>query len=84
MFIANATLTSKGQITIPKRVREKLGVTTGDQISFVIIGDEIRITKSFLDILKEMQEGFKGLAEELGVKNEEDVQKLVDEVRHQR
>lgn len=31
-----ATITSKGQITLPKEVREALRVSTGDQIDFVI------------------------------------------------
>ena len=30
-----ATVTSKGQITIPKAVRESLGVETGDRVEFV-------------------------------------------------
>ena len=30
-----ATITSKGQITLPKEVREALGVTTGDRVEFV-------------------------------------------------
>ena len=30
-----AKLTSKGQITIPKAVREELGVTTGDKLLFI-------------------------------------------------
>jgi len=32
-----ATLTSKGQITIPVEVREALGVDTGDRVEFVEI-----------------------------------------------
>ena len=33
--MAVATLTSKGQITIPVAVREKLGLATGDRVEFV-------------------------------------------------
>ncbi len=39
-----ATLTSKGQITLPRKVREQLGVRTGDPVDFVIGADgEIRV-----------------------------------------
>ena len=31
----SATVTSKGQITIPKPVRDGLGVETGDRVEFV-------------------------------------------------
>jgi len=31
-----ATLTSKGQITIPKEIREQLKVQTGDRIEFFV------------------------------------------------
>lgn len=34
-----ATLTSKGQITVPKRVREALAVQPGDKIAFRIHDD---------------------------------------------
>jgi antitoxin PrlF len=30
-----ATLTSKGQVTIPREVREALGIGTGDRVEFV-------------------------------------------------
>jgi AbrB family looped-hinge helix DNA binding protein len=33
--MATATLTSKGQITLPKEVRERLGVEAGDKVEFV-------------------------------------------------
>jgi AbrB family looped-hinge helix DNA binding protein len=35
--MTTATLTSKGQITIPVEVREALGVDTGDRVEFVEI-----------------------------------------------
>jgi antitoxin PrlF len=33
--MSTATLTSKGQITIPLKVRQKLGLDTGDRVEFV-------------------------------------------------
>jgi AbrB family looped-hinge helix DNA binding protein len=33
--MATAVLTSKGQITLPKEVRHKLGVEAGDRVEFV-------------------------------------------------
>jgi AbrB family looped-hinge helix DNA binding protein len=33
--MATATLTSKGQITLPKVVRKRLGVEAGDRVEFV-------------------------------------------------
>jgi len=35
--MSTATLTSKGQITIPLAVRRKLGLDTGDRVEFVEI-----------------------------------------------
>jgi AbrB family looped-hinge helix DNA binding protein len=35
--MTTATLTSKGQITIPAEVRDALGVETGDRVEFVEI-----------------------------------------------
>lgn len=37
--MAIATLTSKGQITLPKAVREHLHLDAGDRLEFVIRGD---------------------------------------------
>lgn len=33
--MATATMTSKGQVTIPLEVRQRLGLETGDRIEFV-------------------------------------------------
>jgi AbrB family looped-hinge helix DNA binding protein len=39
-----ATITSKGQITIPKEVRQALQVKENDQLLFVVEGDQAVIT----------------------------------------
>lgn len=51
--MTHAILTSKGQITIPKSVREKLNLKTGDKIDFKISDNEvilIPVSKSVLDV----------------------------------
>ena len=37
--MVTATLTTKGQITIPKAVRDSLHLHSGDRIAFVVHGD---------------------------------------------
>ncbi|MBI5910711.1 MAG: AbrB/MazE/SpoVT family DNA-binding domain-containing protein [Betaproteobacteria bacterium] len=42
------SVTSKGQVTIPKEVRQRLGIRQGSRIEFVLVGDhvELRIKSS--------------------------------------
>ncbi|MBL8516106.1 MAG: AbrB/MazE/SpoVT family DNA-binding domain-containing protein [Betaproteobacteria bacterium] len=37
--MTTATLTSKGQITLPKQVRDELGLEAGDRVDFVVAAD---------------------------------------------
>jgi AbrB family looped-hinge helix DNA binding protein len=39
-------LTSKGQVTIPQDIREKLGLRPGIHVEFDIVGDSVRIRKT--------------------------------------
>ncbi|MDX2458144.1 MAG: AbrB/MazE/SpoVT family DNA-binding domain-containing protein [Gammaproteobacteria bacterium] len=39
--MTTATITSKGQVTIPKDVRVRLGIGAGDRIEFVEIQDGV-------------------------------------------
>ena len=38
-------LTSKGQVTIPQDIREKLGLLPLTEVEFDIVGDSVRIRK---------------------------------------
>jgi antitoxin PrlF len=40
-----ATLTSKGQITLPKALRDALGLTAGDKVLFTAEGDVFRLAR---------------------------------------
>ena len=39
-------LTSKGQVTIPQEIREKLGLAPGTRVVFDIVGDSVRMRKA--------------------------------------
>lgn len=39
-------ITSKGQITIPIEIREKLGLLPNTEVEFRIVGDAVRIKKA--------------------------------------
>lgn len=41
-----ATLTSKGQVTLPKAIRQALGATTGDKVSFELRDNEVIVTRA--------------------------------------
>ena len=38
-----ATLTSKGQLTVPKEVRDRLGLKSGDRVVFEFEDDTVRL-----------------------------------------
>ena len=41
--MVQSAITSKGQTTLPKSVRQALGVKTGDRVRYVILDNEVRI-----------------------------------------
>ena len=43
--MVTATLTSKGQLTIPKAIRDSLHLHTGDRIAFIVHGDSEAVMK---------------------------------------
>jgi AbrB family looped-hinge helix DNA binding protein len=47
-----ATVTSKGQITIPKEIRDFLHIRTNDKLDFVLDGEKVVIApvKTLLDL----------------------------------
>ncbi len=45
-FIDNAKVMSKGQITIPKDIREILGISCGDRVTFVVENGNVRLINS--------------------------------------
>lgn len=38
-MLETTTLTSKGQVTVPRQIRERLGLQPGDKMTFSVLGD---------------------------------------------
>jgi len=56
-------ITSKGQVTIPKEIREALGLKTGDRVTFVADGDKailFPVRGDFLSLKGALKNYFKG------------------------
>lgn len=57
--MSEATLTSKGQVTIPKEVRDALGLAAGDRVAFVDTADGVLLVPAKGDI-RELRGMFRG------------------------
>lgn len=82
-FVDNAKVMAKGQVTIPKDVREVLGVASGDRISFIVEDGAVRIVNSAVYAMQVLQNEMAGEAEQAGIISDEDVMALVKELRNQ-
>ena len=79
-----AKITTKGQITLPIAIRRELNLKDGDKVAFIEKdGNYILINPISLAIDKARKE-FKGEAERLGLKNEEDVAEMIKEFRREK
>ena len=72
-----------GQITVPVEIRRLLGLKSGDKILFLQKQNgEIVVSNASAQAIRKAQAAFSGVAEEMDVYKEEDIQALVDEVRY--
>lgn len=60
-------ISSKGQVTIPKPIRELLKLNEGDRVAFLEDNGKIVITKASLIALRELQDSLSSQAQEKGI-----------------
>lgn len=78
-----AKVTSKGQITIPSGIRNKLGLKPGDKVLFLEEEGVVTIRNSSLVALSSIQRAMAGEAKKHGIRSEDDVVDIVNEIRNE-
>jgi looped-hinge helix DNA binding domain, AbrB family len=78
-----AKISANGQITVPVEIRRRLMLKEGDKIIFIERENgEIVINNASATAILKAQKAFEGVAEAIGVKDEDEAQAFVDEVRY--
>ena len=76
-----AKVTSKGQITIPRDIRNKMNLKTGDKILFFNENGKYFLQNSNAIVLADFQKSLEGAAKEAGFNSPEDVNKYIKSLR---
>lgn len=76
-----AKISSKGQITIPVSVRNKLKLKAGDKIVIFEENGRFYLENSAMMAFKRVEEAFAGEAIKAGFESEEDMQDYMREIR---
>lgn len=83
-FVDNAKVMSKGQITIPKDIRDLLGLSSGDRVIFIVDGTGgVRLVNAATYAMQLLQNSMSGAAAEAGINSEEDVMAMISEMRNE-
>ena len=80
-FINDARVMAKGQVTIPKKVRNALGVQTGDRVTFIVEGGDVKVVNSAVYALRRFQEQMQGEGEKANLLTDEDIAIWITESR---
>jgi len=83
IIVDNAKVMSKGQITLPKEIRLQLGVDTGDKVILIAEGDRVIMMNAAVYAMKMLQNSMAGEREKNGLLTDDDINKLVKEIRNE-
>ena len=82
-FVNDARVMAKGQVTIPKNVRAALGVESGDRVTFIVDGNNVRMVNSAVYALMRFQEQMSNEAEKADLLTEEAVAEWITKSRRE-
>ena len=81
VLVDNAKVMAKGQITLPKDIRDALGVQTGDRVTLIRKDNQVIMMNAAVYAMKMLQAAMTGEAEKAGIKSDEDVSAMIAEMR---
>ena len=82
-FVDTAKVMSKGQVTIPKDIRDVLRIGPGSRVSFIVENGSVRIVNSMLFAMNSLQKEMQGTAEKAKLTTDESVVQLVEKMRRE-
>ncbi len=83
VIVENAKIMPKGQITIPKDIRSRLGVEAGDRVALICEGDKVTLMNAAVYAMRMLQKDMEGEFAKVGIYDDDDVMALVKEVRNE-
>lgn len=81
IIVDSAKVMSKGQITLPKDIREALQINSGDRVTLIFENGQVRMLNSAVYAMQMLNDGMKDEAKKAGLETEEDINSLIDEIR---
>jgi len=81
ILVDNAKVMAKGQITLPKDIREALGVKTGDRVTLISQDNQVIMMNSAVYAMRMLQTSMQSEAEKAGLRSDEDVVDLLRKMR---
>jgi AbrB family looped-hinge helix DNA binding protein len=84
LIVETAKLLPKGQITIPKELRENLGVDSGDRLLLVWDGEKVLMANPVTYAIRAFGDELAGQAASAGFADEDDVAGYITDLRRAR
>ena len=81
IIVDSAKVMAKGQITLPKDIRDALQLASGDRVTLVYEDGQVIMMNSAVYAMKMLNKGMAGEAEKAGLETEDDINALINEIR---
>ena len=81
VIVDSAKVMAKGQITLPKDIRDALQLASGDRVTLVYEDGQVVMMNAAVYAMKMLNKGMEGEAEKAGLTTDEDIDAVVKELR---